>query len=488
MPPKARLPRRAFVFLPVASKLATDKAIERAALRRYGHGMFRKILIANRGEIARRIAEAVRPLGVSSVAVYSDADEGAPHTRAADEAVRVGGPAPKDSYLDAEAILRAARETGAEAIHPGYGFLSENAAFTRAVHEAGLVFIGPPPEAMERMKDKAEARRLVREADVPTVPGTDGIISTLEEAKAAAREIGYPVLVKAAGGGGGIGMMPATDEASLEKAFRMCGDRARSAFGRDAVYLERYLEAPRHVEVQILGDHHGKLVHLFERECSIQRRHQKVVEEAPSPLAAQGKGALLSKMYEAAVRAAKAFGYANAGTCEFLVQGDEFFFIEMNARLQVEHPVTELTTGVDLIAWQLRIASGEKLDLDPASIERRGHAIEMRIYAEDPIRFFPAPGRIDTWNEPHGEGVRVDAGYAAGQQVTPFYDPMLAKLIVWGQDREEARKRALAAVEGFEVAGEKLKTNLELHRRILSDGAFIEGALDTHFLEKHARP
>lgn len=450
--------------------------------------MFRKILIANRGEIARRIAEAVRPMGVATVAVYSDADEGAPHTRAADEAVRIGGAAPRESYLNAEAILEAAKKTGAEAIHPGYGFLSENPAFARAVHEAGLAFIGPSPEAMERMKDKAQARRLVAAAGVPTVPGTDGTVSGFEEARLAAERIGYPVLVKAAGGGGGIGMMPARDEAELEKAIRACGDRARAAFGREELFLERYLEAPRHIEVQILGDRHGKLIHLFERECSIQRRHQKVVEEAPSPLWWQGKRDLLERIYDAAVRAARAFGYSNAGTCEFLVQGDEFYFIEMNARLQVEHPVTELTTGVDLIGWQLRIAAGEPLTLEPARLERRGHAIEMRIYAEDPVRFLPAPGRILRWEPPAGPGIRVDAGYEAGQQVTPFYDPMLAKLIVHGQSREEAIARGREAVRSFVVEGEKLKTNLALHERILADTAFAAGDLDTRFLEKHARP
>lgn len=449
--------------------------------------MFEKILIANRGEIARRIAEAVRPLGVKTVAIYSDADEGAPHTRAADEAVRVGPASPRESYLNVEAILAAAKATGAQAIHPGYGFLSENPAFARAVHDAGMTFIGPSPESMERMKDKAEARRLMGEAGVPTIPGTDETLSSLDEALAAAERIGWPVLVKAAGGGGGIGMLPARNAAELEKAFRACSDRALAAFGTGAVYLERYLEAPRHVEVQILGDHHGNLIHLFERECSIQRRHQKVVEEAPSPLFWEGKHELLSKMYEAAVRSAKAFGYANAGTVEFLVQNDEFFFIEMNARLQVEHPVTELTTGVDLIAWQLRIAAGEKLTLDQAGLERKGAAIEMRVYAEDPIRFFPAPGKIVTWDEPKGEGIRVDAGYEAGQMVTPFYDPMIAKLIVSADSRPAAIEKALEAVRGFAIEGEKLKTNLPLHERILQSEAFRKGDLDTHFLEKHAK-
>ncbi len=450
--------------------------------------MFEKILIANRGEIAKRVADAVRPMGVRTVAVYSDADAGAPHTKAADEAVRIGGPAPKDSYLDGRAILDAAKATGAQAIHPGYGFLSESPSFARMVKDAGLSFIGPPPESMERMKDKAEARRLVSAAGVPVVPGTEDVVASAEEARAAAATIGYPVLVKAAGGGGGIGMTRADDEAGLEKAFRAASDRARSSFGDASVYLERCVEDPRHVEVQILGDAFGKTLHLFERECSIQRRHQKVVEEAPSPLHWAGKDALLERIYEAAVRAARAFGYSNAGTVEFLVEGDEFYFMEMNARLQVEHPVTELTTGVDLIPWQLRIAAGEALTLDQPSIVRRGAAIELRIYAEDPVRFFPAPGQIVTWVPPEGEGIRLDAGYEEGQLVTPYYDPLLAKLIVFGESRDQAIERALAAVRDFRIEGDKLKTNLALHERILMDPAFRAGALDTHFLEKHARP
>lgn len=450
--------------------------------------MFQKILIANRGEIARRIADVVRPLGVRTVAVYSDADEGAPHTRAADQAVRIGGPAPRESYLDVQAILRAAKETGAEAIHPGYGFLSESPEFARAVSDAGLTFIGPSPETMERMKDKAEARKLVSTYDVPVVPGSDGVVATIEEARAVAEEIGYPLLVKAAGGGGGIGMSLARDEAELEKGFRASSDRAASAFGTGAVYLERYLENPRHVEVQILADTHGTTLQLFERECSIQRRHQKVVEEAPSPLASAGSQRLLERMYAAALHAAEAFGYTNAGTVEFLVDGDEFYFMEVNARLQVEHPVTELITGVELIPWQLRIAAGERLDLRQEEITKSGAAIEMRIYAEDPVRFFPAPGKILTWDPPEGEGIRLDAGYEAGQQVTPYYDPLLAKLIVSGSDRDEAIERALFAVRSFKVEGDKLKTNLALHERILMDPAFRAGELDTRFLEKHALP
>lgn len=446
--------------------------------------MFQKILIANRGEIARRIATVARRMGVRTVAVHSEADAGAPHVREADEAVAIGPSSPRESYLVAEKILAAAKSTGAEAIHPGYGFLSENPDFVRAVHDAGLVFIGPSAETMERMKDKAEARRIVAQAGVPVLPGSDGPVEGLDAARAVAEEIGFPLLVKAAGGGGGIGMMRATDEAELEKALRACGDRARSAFGVEAVYLERYLEAPRHVEVQILGDAKGKRVHLFDRECSIQRRHQKVVEEAASPLHLQGKGALLERMYDAALRAAEAFGYENAGTVEFLVQGDEFFFIEMNARLQVEHPVTEAITGVDLIGWQLRIAAGERLDLEQTELRREGAAIQLRVYAEDPVRFFPAPGTIAVWDEPRAEGVRVDAGYGAGQTVTPFYDPLLAKLIVQAEDRDAAIRRALGAVEAFRIEGEKLKTNLALHRRILQSEAFLAGDLDTRFLER----
>lgn len=423
-------------------------------------------------------------MGIRTVALYSEADAGAPHVREADEAVYIGPASPRESYLVAEKILGAARECGAQAIHPGYGFLSENPAFARAVVDAGLDFIGPSAETLERMKDKAEARRIAAEAGVPVIPGSDGPVAGFEAAREEAERIGYPVLVKAAGGGGGIGMMPARDEAELEKALRACGDRARAAFGMEAVYLERYLEAPRHVEVQVLGDAHGNLIHLFERECSIQRRHQKVVEEAPSPLFWEGRTALLERMYEAALRAARAFDYQNAGTVEFLVQGEEFFFIEMNARLQVEHPVTELTTEVDLIGWQLRIAAGEKLTLAQDAIARRGAALQLRVYAEDPVRFLPAPGSIAVWDEPAGEGIRVDSGYEAGQVVTPYYDPLLAKLIVFAEDRPAAIRRALAAVERFRVEGEKLKTNLPLHRRILQSEAFSRGELDTHFLEK----
>jgi acetyl-CoA carboxylase biotin carboxylase subunit len=443
--------------------------------------MFQKLLVANRGEIARRIIQVARERGLRTVAVHSDADAELPFVREADEAVRIG-PAPvKDSYLSAAAILEAARQTGAEAIHPGYGFLSESAEFATRCAEAGLVFVGPPPAAMERMKDKATARRIVAEAGVPVIPGS-GVLADERAALAAAEEIGYPVLLKAAGGGGGIGMAIVRGPDEMARAFRQCSDRARAAFGREAVYLERYFEAPRHIEVQILGDHHGAMLHVLERECSIQRRHQKVVEEAGSPLFLDAQAAIAERMYEAAVAAARAFGYANAGTVEFLYAEGGFYFIEMNARLQVEHPVTELTTGLDLIDWQLRIAAGEALSLSQAEIARRGHAIELRIYAEDPVRFLPSPGKLTRFEPPRGEGIRLDTGYEAGSTVTPYYDPLVAKLIVSGADRRAAIARALEAVRGFRIEG--ARSNLALHERILTSEAFARGELDTGFISR----
>ncbi|WP_225410893.1 acetyl-CoA carboxylase biotin carboxylase subunit [Stigmatella hybrida] len=449
--------------------------------------MFKKLLIANRGEISRRIGAVARSMGVSTVAVYSDADVDLPFVREADEAVRIGPAPAKDSYLNIAAILEAAKKTGAEAIHPGYGFVSENAEFATACQAAGITFVGPPPEAMLRMKDKSQARKLVAAAGVPVVPGTEGVVPDVGTALAQAEGIGYPVLCKAAGGGGGIGMAAAKDPAELEKVFRQCTDRAKAAFGREGVYLERYFPAPRHIEVQILGDQHGHLIHVLERECSIQRRHQKVVEEAPSPLFAGGQHPEVSqKLFTAAVAAAKAFGYANAGTVEFLYSDGNVYFIEMNARLQVEHPVTELTTGVDLIGWQLRIASGERLTVRQEDVVRRGAALEFRIYAEDPVKFFPSPGPLKVFTPPTGEGVRLDAGYAEGNIVTPNYDPMIAKLIVSGATRAQAIERSIAALEQFRIEG--IKTNIPLHLRILRSEAFQSGALDTRFLEQHAKP
>ena len=449
--------------------------------------MFKKLLIANRGEIARRIAVVAKGMGISTVAVYSDADADLPFVKEADEAVRLGPAPAKDSYLNIAAILEAAKSTGADAVHPGYGFVSENAEFATACKAAGITFVGPPPEAMLRMKDKSQARKLVAAAGVPVVPGTEDVLPDVQAALAAAEGIGYPVLCKAAGGGGGIGMAAANNPAELEKVFRQCTDRAKAAFGREGVYIERYFPAPRHIEVQILGDHHGHLIHCLERECSIQRRHQKVVEEAPSPLFADGRNAELSqKLFTAALAAAKAFGYANAGTVEFLYSDGDIYFIEMNARLQVEHPVTELTTGLDLIAWQLRIAAGEKLTVKQEDVKRRGAALEFRIYAEDPVKFFPSPGPLKVYQAPTGEGVRLDSGYAEGNTVTPNYDPMIAKLIVSGATRAEAIERSIRALESFRVEG--IKTNIPLHLRILQDPVFRAGDLNTRFLEHHAKP
>ena len=449
--------------------------------------MFRTLLVANRGEIARRIFTVARGMGLRTVAVYSDADADLPFVKEADQAFRIGPAASKDSYLKIDAVLEAARKAGADAVHPGYGFLSENAEFASAVKQAGLTWVGPPPEAMAHMKDKSTARRLVAKAGVPVVPGTEDVVPDVATALAEAERIGYPVLCKAAGGGGGIGMAVANTPAELEKAFRACTDRARAAFGRDAVYLERYFPAPRHIEVQILGDLHGNTLHVLERECSIQRRHQKVVEEAGAPLFLDGKNhALREQAFEAAVTAARAFGYANAGTVEMLYGDGHIYFMEMNARLQVEHPVTELTTGVDLIGWQLRIAAGEKLTLHQTDVRRKGHALEFRIYAEDPLKFFPSPGPLKVFRPPTGDGVRLDSGYGEGNVVTPNYDPMIAKLIVSGADRDQAIARADVALSNFHIEG--IKTNIPLHLRIVRDPAFREGRLDTHFLEHHAKP
>jgi acetyl-CoA carboxylase biotin carboxylase subunit len=449
--------------------------------------MFQKVLVANRGEIARRIIAVAKSMGMRTVAVHSDADVDLPFVREADEAVRLGPAPAKESYLNVEAIVAAAKAKKVEAIHPGYGFLSENAEFAQRVAEEGMVFVGPPPAAMLRMKDKSEARRLVAAEKVPIVPGSQGTVPDIASALSEAERIGYPILCKAAGGGGGIGMAVASSAAELEKVFRACVDRAKAAFGREAVYLERYFPTPRHLEVQILGDTFGHVLHVLERECSIQRRHQKVVEEAGSPLFLEGKNdAVRTKLFSAALQAAKAFGYANAGTVECLYSDGEVYFIEMNARLQVEHPVTELTTGVDLIGWQFRIAAGERLTVQQTDIQRRGHAFEFRIYAEDPVRFFPSPGPLKVFRPPAGPGIRVDAGYVEGNTVTPHYDPMIAKLIVSGESRQQAIALAQQALSGFSIEG--IKHNIPLHQRILGSEAFVAGNIDTKFLERHAKP
>jgi acetyl-CoA carboxylase biotin carboxylase subunit len=446
--------------------------------------MFDKILIANRGEIAARVARTCKRLGIPCAAVYSEADEGAPHTQLADEAHCIGPAHVTKSYLNADAILAVADETGADAIHPGYGLLSENPEFVERVREAGLTFIGPSADVMRLMGDKAAARDFARNQDVPVVPGSDGPIDSEELAVEFATEFGYPLLVKAAAGGGGIGMKLATKEKKLRKAFQACQRRGESAFGNPAVYLERYIEKPRHIEIQVFGDSHGNHVHLFERECSVQRRHQKVIEEAPSP-AMKRFSNLRQRMTEAAVRLATAADYQNAGTVEFIFsdQTDEFFFIEMNTRLQVEHPVTEMITGYDLVEWQIRVAAGEELPATQDEITFDGHAIECRIYAENPKkRFMPAPGEIGEYSEPSGDDVRVDSGVTSNFKVTPFYDPMVAKVVAKGEDRDAARYTMLGALGEMKLEG--LTTNLEMHRWILQHEDFVEGHVHTAWLEE----
>jgi acetyl-CoA carboxylase biotin carboxylase subunit len=434
------------------------------------------LLVANRGEIARRVIATARRMGIRAVAVYSEADAELPYVREADEAVLIGPPPPARSYLDAAAILRAARDTGARAIHPGYGFLSENADFARQVTGAGLTWVGPSASAIEQMGDKISARNLMAAAGIPVAEGTTEPVGDLEAALAAAALIGYPVMVKAAAGGGGIGMSAAAAPEQLAAAFETARSRAERFFGSPAILLERYVAPARHVEVQILGLADGRVIALGERDCSVQRRHQKVAEETPSP----GIGAgLRARMLEAGVRAGQTVGYQGAGTVEFLVdtRTGEFTFLEMNTRLQVEHPVTEMVTGIDLVEQQLRIAAGGGVSFDPAAVTATGHAIELRVYAEDPGRFLPSPGTITAWDEPAGQGIRVDAGYTAGNQVTPFYDPLLAKLCVWGPDRDEALRRARDAVASFRITG--LKTNLPFHADLLDSAEFSDGSYDT---------
>jgi acetyl-CoA carboxylase biotin carboxylase subunit len=442
------------------------------------------VLVANRGEIARRIIATLRRLGIRSVAVYSEADAGLPYVREADEAVLIGPAPPARSYLDAGAILAAARRTGARAVHPGYGFLAENASFASQVAAAGLVWIGPPPAAIEAAGDKIAARNLMAAAGIPVAAGSSSPVADEAAAEAEAARIGYPVMIKAAAGGGGIGMSVARDPAALRAGFGTARSRAERFFASPAILLERYIERARHVEVQILGDRDGRVLAVGDRDCSAQRRHQKVAEEAPAPGLDPGLRAALAA---AATRAGEAVGYRGAGTVECLVdvEAGDFVFLEMNTRLQVEHPVTELVTGLDLVEQQLRIAAG--LDLDPATaglaalgqagFTPHGHAIELRVYAEDPRRFLPSPGLITAWSEPSGPGVRVDAGYEAGNEVTPFYDPLLAKLCAWGPDRAAALDRARAAVDAFVITGPK--TNLPFLAELLDDDGFRRGSYDT---------
>ena len=442
--------------------------------------LFSKILVANRGEIAIRVMRACRELGIESAAIYSDADRDAIHARYADEAHRIGPAAPTESYLQLEKIVKLAGDIGAQAIHPGYGFLSERPEFPEACGAVGVAFIGPPADAMRAMGSKLEARALARSHGVPVTPGSEALEDP-EAAAEAAREIGFPVIVKPSGGGGGIGMKVVEKEAELMPAIESSRNAARSAFGDPTVYVEKYVKEPRHVEIQVIADQHGSVVHLGERECSIQRRHQKIMEETPSPAVTPE---IRARMGDAAVRAARAAGYVNAGTVEFIFSEGDFYFLEVNARLQVEHPITEEVTGVDLVKEQIRVASGLPLSFRQEDVTWTGHAIEMRINAEDPARrFIPNPRRIARWVAPNGPGVRVDSGFGPGSDVPPNYDSLVAKLIVHGADRAEAIARARRALREFVLVGPA--TTIPYHRAILDSADFKAGRLSTRFIDDH---
>lgn len=441
--------------------------------------MFKKILIANRGEIALRIIRACREMGIQSVAVHSTADASSMAVRLADESVCIGPPQGKDSYLNIPSILTAAAVTGAEAIHPGYGFLSENAEFARMVEEHGFAFIGPNPEHIDKMGDKVTAKKTVMELGLPVVPGSPGAVESVEEGLKICNDAGYPVIIKAASGGGGKGMQVVRSDDEFQEAFTTARREAAANFGDDTVYIEKYLEKPRHIEIQVFGDTHGNGIHLGERDCSIQRRHQKLVEEAPSPTLTEEERAYIGGLSADVIRK---MGYRGAGTIEYLYENGEFFFMEMNTRIQVEHPVTEMITGIDLIAEQIRIAAGLPLTLNKENIKLRGHAIEIRINAEDPDTFIPSPGKIKTFHAPGGLGVRFDSAIYGGYSIPPYYDSMIGKLIVHGRDREEAMKRMRRAI--VETVVEGVKTTLPLHDWIFSQEAFISGDYDIHWLEK----
>ena len=446
--------------------------------------MFKKVLIANRGEIALRIIRACRELGIATVAVYSEADRESLHVRFADDDVCIGPAPARDSYLKIPQIIAAAEITGADAIHPGYGFLAENAEFAEIVTASNITFIGPTPDQIRSMGDKAEARRLAQAAGLPIVPGTPGPVADVEEAVAAARAIGFPVIIKAAAGGGGKGMRVAPDEEDFGRHFQLARGEALAAFGNDAVYIEKYLERPRHVEIQVFGDTQGRVVHLSERDCSVQRRHQKLIEEAPSPAMTPE---LRADMGGAAVKLAERIGYVGAGTMEFLLNGDRsYYFMEMNTRIQVEHPVTEMTTGWDLVKEQIRVAAGEPLSVPESGLFLRGHAIECRVNAEDPARNFqPCPGVVNTFHPPGGPGVRVDTHLYAGYTVPPYYDSLLAKVIVHGNDRAEALARMHQALDGFIIEG--VTTTIPFLGRVLVHPAFQAGDVDTKFVERESQ-
>lgn len=446
--------------------------------------MFKKILIANRGEIAVRIIRACKELGITAAVIYSEADRKSLHVRMADEAYLVGPPEAKGSYLNAEKIVQIAKEIKAEAIHPGYGFLAENSDFVQLVQTNGLVFIGPPASVIRLSGDKLQARKIFSEAGIPIIPGSDEIL-TEQEALNFAEKFGYPVLLKASAGGGGKGMRVVRKKEEMADALRGAKYESKIAFGDDTIYLEKFLERPRHIEIQILADSFGNCVYLGERECSIQRRHQKLIEESPSVIVDEN---LRKKMGETAVKIAQLVGYVNAGTVEFLVDKNKnFYFLEMNTRLQVEHPVTEMVTGIDIAKWQIKIAVGEKLDLSQSDIKPFGHVIECRIYAEDyQNNFFPSTGIISLYREPAGPGVRVDSGVYEGFEISLYYDPLIAKLICWGQDREEAILRTSRALSEYQING--ITTTIEFHQSVMHNEKFRAGELSTHFIEEEIHP
>lgn len=442
--------------------------------------MFEKILIANRGEIALRIHRACREMGIHTVAVHSTADADAMHVRLADESVCIGPPAASESYLNIPAILTAAAITGADAIHPGIGFMSENATFAEMVEEHGFAFIGPTPDHINRMGDKVTAKQTVIDLGLPTVPGSVGAVETVEEARKVAEETGYPVLIKASAGGGGKGMKVANTPDDLEEAYRLARGEARAAFGNDEVYMEKYLDRPRHIEVQLIGDSHGNAVHFGERDCSLQRRHQKVIEEAPSPGLNDDERMKIGALAADVVRK---MGYRGVGTIEFLYENGEFFFIEMNTRLQIEHTISEMITGIDLVREQIRVAAGLPLSCTQEEIKFSGHAIECRINAENPETFMPSPGKIKRFHAPGGLGVRVDSALYEGYTIPPYYDSMIAKLIVHGSNRNECMLRLRRSLEEFVIEG--VDTTLALHRHIINQPDFINGHYDVHWLEEY---
>jgi acetyl-CoA carboxylase biotin carboxylase subunit len=443
---------------------------------------FKKILVANRGEIAIRITRACRELGIGTVAVFSDADRDSLHVFLADEAYHIGPSPSKESYLNYRKIIEVAKQAGVDAIHPGYGFLSENPVFVRACQAAGITFIGPTPENMEAMGDKLSAKALMKKANVPLVPGSDGGVETVEEALAITKKIGLPVIIKASAGGGGKGMRVVRSEGELESAFRACRSEGQNYFANPTVYIERFINDPKHIEIQVFGDTHGNVVHLFERECSVQRRHQKIIEESPSPSVPND---VRLKMGDAAVKAAKSINYVGAGTIEFIFdnQTKEFFFMEMNTRLQVEHPITELVTGYDLVREQIWVAKGNQLSFKQSEIKQKGHAIEARICAEDPVTYKPSPGKIRACRHPQGPFLRIDSYAYPGYEVPIYYDPMIAKVITWGDNREEAIDRMGRALSEFVLTG--IKSNIVLHKTILKHPKFLDGSYTTQFIEKN---